>query len=150
MAQKPMKLNPTIVHCRTRNCRGFVGKSGKSPYCAKCRTRRWKAKYPLHYSFAKLQARARERKKDFSLTRSQYIYFAKSTGYEKMKGKTSFSLSIDRIDDKQGYHWWNIQAITLRENTRKQFVPYFARQMENQNYEPTAEELAAIERQITA
>lgn len=66
--------------------------------------------------------RAKERGKEFSLTYAQYEAFAINTDYAKLKGKTSLSLSVDRVDDKLGYHWWNIKAITLRENTRKQYA----------------------------
>jgi hypothetical protein len=69
-----------------------------------------------------LKQRAHERGKDFTLTREQYIEFAVKTNYAKMKGKTSMSLTIDRIDNNQGYHVWNIRCITLSENSRKLFT----------------------------
>lgn len=136
-------------HCLSRNCPNVVDKKKcRSPYCSKHRTRRWRDKFPLHHSFHHLRNRAKQRGKDFSLTREQYIEFAIKTNYAKLKGKTSSSLSIDRKDDSQGYHHWNIAAITLRENSRKQFVPFFAKQMENTNYEPTEEELSKIKNQL--
>jgi hypothetical protein len=111
--------------CRTKNCRGQITKSGRSHYCSKCRSRRWRDKFPLHYSFKNLRVRAIQRGKEFTLTREQYVEFAVKTDYGRLKGKTSLSLSLDRIDDTRGYTKDNIQAITLRENSRKQFVPYF-------------------------
>lgn len=132
-------------HCETPRCRGIVNrKSEHSPYCTDCRRANWKASNPLRYAFGNLRRRAKQRGKDFSLTFEQYREFAIKTDYDKMRGKTSLSLSIDRINNERGYHFDNIQAITLRENTRKQFVPFFARQMENTSYEPTAEELEAV------
>lgn len=113
-----MKTN----HCKTKRCRGITTKSGRSPYCAGCRYRRWRDKFPLHASFHALKQRAHERGKDFTLTREQYIEFAVKTNYAKMKGKTSMSLTIDRIDNNQGYHVWNIRCITLSENSRKLFT----------------------------
>lgn len=143
-------VETNLHHCRTKNCRGLVNqKTEKSPYCSKCRRKHWKAKFELHYAFGNLRRRAKQRGKDFSLTREQYIEFAIKTDYARLKGKSSLSLSIDRKDNNEGYHHWNIRAITLRENSRKQFVPYFANQIENQSYEPTAEELAEIERQLS-
>jgi hypothetical protein len=123
-------------------------KKEKSPFCSKHRRIHWKEKFPLHYSFNLLRRRAKWRGKDFSLTREEYIEFAIRTDYHRLKGKTSLSLSIDRIENSKGYSRDNIQAITLRENSRKQFVPYFAAQQENANYEPTAEELAEIENKL--
>jgi hypothetical protein len=79
----------------------------------------FKERFPLKYSFQKLRARARERGHEFSLTYEQYEAFAIKTDYARLKGKTSLSLSIDRKDDSLGYHHWNIQAITIRENSRK-------------------------------
>lgn len=135
--------------CRSKGCRNSVNaKKCHSPYCAKHRTRNWRDKYPLHYSFHNLRKRAAQRGKEFSLTREQYVSFAIKTDYARLKGKTSWSLSIDRIDNNRGYHYDNIEAITLSQNSRKQHVPYFARQMENQSYEPSQEELAEIENQL--
>lgn len=108
--------------CRTRNCRGLVTKSGKSPYCSKCRSRRWAERHPLHYSFKNLKVRAKQRGKVFTLTRDEYLKFAKETDYGRLKGKTSLSLSIDRKDNSKGYSADNIAAITIRENCRKQWV----------------------------
>ncbi|MDE2103690.1 MAG: hypothetical protein KGL39_41010 [Patescibacteria group bacterium] len=136
-------------HCLTPRCRGKVNKKKEhSPYCSKCRRLRWKEKFPLHYSFSKLKFRAAERGKEFALTRDEYISFAIKTDYARMKGKTSLSLSIDRVDNSRGYSADNIRAITLQSNSRRQFVPYFAHQIENESYQPTAEEIAAIEAQL--
>ena len=110
------------MKCATKKCRGYVTKSAHSPYCSKCRNRKWREKHPLHYSYKNLRTRAKQRGKDFTLTREEYIAFAIKTDYARLKGKTSLSLSIDRVDDTKGYHADNIAAITLRENSRKQFT----------------------------
>ena len=130
--------------CHTPNCRKFVTGGARSHYCSNCRTKHWRAKYPLHYYFNKLKQRAKERGKEFELTREQYIYFAKSTNYAKLKGKTSTSLSIDRIKNDGPYAWWNIQAITLRQNSRKEHVPFW-QQQHNITYKPTEEEIKEAE-----
>jgi hypothetical protein len=143
------KRNPKKYprRCRTPRCRGSVAsKDCHTPYCSRCHNRRWKEKFPLHYSFKNLRVRAKQRGKDFTLTREQYIEFAIKTDYARMKGKTTLSLSIDRVNNSRGYHADNIAAITLRANSRKEHVLYFSRQMQNTNYEPTAEEIAAAEK----
>lgn len=132
-------------HCETPFCRGLVNrKTEKNIICSACKRARWKANNPLRYAFGNLRRRAKQRGKEFTLTFDQYKHFAESTDYHKLKGKSSLSLSVDRIDDRAGYEWWNIQAITLRENTRKQFVPFFARQMENEAYKPSTAEVRAV------
>jgi hypothetical protein len=110
------------MKCATKNCRGRITKTGRSHFCSKCRSRRWRDKFPLHYSFKNLRVRAIQRGKEFTLTRDEYISFAIKTDYAKMKGKTSLSLSIDRKNNDLGYTKDNIQAIALRENSRKQFT----------------------------
>lgn len=111
------------LKCRTPYCRRESGgKRLHSTYCSRCRTRRFKDAHPLRYSFKKLKDRALERGKDFGLTFEQYRAFAEKTDYARMKGKTSLSLSIDRIENSRGYHANNIRAITLRENSRKSFT----------------------------
>jgi hypothetical protein len=138
-----------LNYCLTPFCRNTLHrKRCHSPYCSKCRSRRWADKFPLHYAFKNLRVRARQRGKEFTLTREQYIEFAVKTDYAKLKGKTSLSLSIDRRDNSKGYTLENIQCLTLSENTRKQFVPFFAHQQENAAYQPSPEELAEIEARL--
>jgi hypothetical protein len=110
--------------CRTKFCRGITTPGGRSPYCGKCRSRRWKAVSPLKYCYAKLRNRAKERGHEFLLTFGEYEEFAKKTGYDKRenRGKTKYSLSIHRIDGKRGYVASNIAAITLSINSRMEFA----------------------------
>jgi hypothetical protein len=110
------------MRCRTKFCRGITTDGGHSPYCGKCRNRRWKAKSPLKYAFAKLRNRAKERGHSFSLTFAEYEKFAIQTGYAELKGKTKYSLSIDRRDPSRGYHSDNIRAVSLSLNTRLQWA----------------------------
>ena len=106
----------------SKGCRARVNPRHHRNKCAKHHYHQWRDGHPLKCSFAHLRARAKERGKDFSLTFLQYQEFAIKTDYARMKGKTSLSLSIDRLFDDQGYHFWNIRAITLRENSRKLFT----------------------------
>jgi hypothetical protein len=85
-----------MTKCRTKFCRGGTFKQHHSPYCSKCRSRRFKERHPLKYSFGKLRARAKERGHAFTLTFADYEAFAKQTGYAELKGKTKHSLSINR------------------------------------------------------
>jgi len=136
-------------HCLTPRCRGVVNKkTEKSPYCYHCRFVRWRDKNPLRYSFGNLRRRAKERGKDFNLTFQEYRDFAVKTNYAKLKGKSSLSLSVDRIDNSKGYTASNIRAISLSENSRRQFVPFWAHQMENIAYKPSDADLAEVAQQL--
>jgi hypothetical protein len=111
------------VKCSSKRCRRVVMNACRhSDKCDRCRWKAWKEANPLAYHFGNLRRRARERGKDFTLTLDQFKEFAEKTDYMRMKGKTSLSLSIDRKENSHGYHHWNIQAITLRENSRKRFT----------------------------
>ncbi len=79
----------------------------------------------MSYPFGNLRRRAKQRGLAFSLTLEEYARFARGTDYASMKGKTSLSLCCDRIENGLGYHAFNICAVTLQENSRKQFVAYF-------------------------
>lgn len=117
IGRRKRKKNPN--KCRTKYCRGRVSKLTHSPWCPKCKTRRYKEKHPLKYSYYKLKFRALERGITFNLTFAQYEEFAISTGYASERGKTKFSLSIDRIEVDKGYEVGNLQVLTLSENTHK-------------------------------
>lgn len=108
--------------CVVVNCRCKVRRSRKRNKCAKHHGRWFKEAHPLEYSFAHLRQRAKERGIEFRLAIEQYKEFAAKTDYASLKGKSGLSLSIDRIDPRKGYTAENIQAITLRENSRKQWT----------------------------
>ena len=112
-----------LPKCDTKFCRGRVLPTSHSPYCSKCRSRRFKQAHPLKYSFIKLRARARERGHDFALTFGEYEQFAITTGYAEQKGKTALSLSINRKNPAVGYVAHNIEAVTLSQNSRLKYAP---------------------------
>lgn len=112
------------MKCRTKFFRGLVLKSGHSPYCAKCRHRRWKAAHPVSYHFNKLKYRAIERGHHFALSRDKFAELW-NEGLRESHGKTKFSLCIDRKRNNEGYTDENVRLLTLSENSRRQYVPYF-------------------------
>jgi hypothetical protein len=62
---------------------------------------------------------ARRRGKEYSLTFIQFKTFAVRVDYLAKRGRKSYSYHIDRIDETQGYHWWNIQILTNVDNVKK-------------------------------
>jgi len=88
------------------------------------------AAHPLEYAFQVKKNNARLKKKVFTLTFDQFVFFVGDTDYMRKKGTSAKSLQMDRREDctpecprgwcdKHGYHNHNIQAITLRENVHK-------------------------------
>ena len=136
-------------HCETPRCRGVVNrKTEKSPYCTRCRRRKWKSANPLRYAFGNLRRRAKQRGKSFTLAFEEYKEFAERTDYHKLKGKSSLSLSIDRIDNSKGYEAGNIRTLRLSENSRKQHVDFYRRQFENESFVPSTEDIERVQNQM--
>ncbi|MDE2105442.1 MAG: hypothetical protein KGL39_49905 [Patescibacteria group bacterium] len=80
------------------------------------------------------------------MSREFYIAWAERTQYARFKGKTSMSLSVDRINRDRGYQEDNIQAVTLRENSRKEHVAYWR----EQGYKPDEQEIKNAEAKMVA
>jgi len=116
---------PSRKPCCIRNCRRTVGPDEHSNKCHKHRLKAWREKHPIAYAWGHLKRRARERGIACTLTLAEYTEFAEKNDLMKLRGRTSLSLTVDRIENSLGYHKWNIAVITLRENTRKTWVPYF-------------------------
>lgn len=112
------------MNCRTKHCRGIVHKSCRSPWCAKCKAKRWKAASPVGYFYHKLRTSANRRKILFLLTRQKFAELWNG-GLAANHGKTKFCLSVDRVRNSEGYHDDNVQLLTLSQNVRKQFVQFF-------------------------
>lgn len=107
------------VKCKTKFCRGVSSIRGKSPYCSKCRSRKWKLRNPLKYAFNLLRCGARRRGIAVTLTFSQYADFADRSGYALFKGRGRGALTIDRKDHTRGYCEDNLAVLTLSENASK-------------------------------
>lgn len=123
--KKTKKRSKPYAKCRTKFCRGVAWKHCKNVHCPKCVNRRWRERNPLRYFFNKLRYRARERGKVFTITFEYYCQLVLASGYLEKKGKTASSLSLNRINDALGYVPGNIEVITLSENSRKAWVPYY-------------------------
>lgn len=123
---EPVGGNVSLPKCRTKYCRGYVLPSFHSPYCSKCKARRWAKSSPVAYHFNKLKYRALERGHQFGLTVEEYARFWFESGYGERHGKTAQSLSINRLDNRRGYFADNIEAIPLSVNARLRFAPQYS------------------------
>jgi hypothetical protein len=106
--------------CSTPGCRNTrkVG-HGKSSRCEKCRSRARAKKYPLRVIWLNLKKSAKRRAIQFDLDRDAFESWAAKAGLLEARGRYGFCASVDRIDHTQGYALWNIQVITVSENSRK-------------------------------
>ena len=105
--------------CRTKYCRHKVTPANKSPYCSKCKMRKWKLQNPLKYHFLALRNNSKRRGIECLLTFEQYRDWAILTGYDKGRGTKAYSLTIDRIDATKGYTIDNIRPLTKSENSKR-------------------------------
>lgn len=107
------------MKCKTPYCRGDAKDLRKSPYCSKCRSRRFKDRFPLKYSYNLLRCGAKRRKIEFDLSYGDYAEIAQITGYALAKGKGPNGLTLDRIDHTKGYTRENLRVVEGTENYTK-------------------------------
>ena len=100
--------------------------TGKSlgGYCPKHWKQKQKYSNPARYHYDLLKSNAKRRKKEFTISFEYFKKFCEDTNYLQLKGKMADSLSIDRINDELGYVEGNIQVLTLRNNSRKEYVDW--------------------------
>lgn len=111
--------------CATKFCRGRASVSGKSPYCSKCRSRRFREKHPITAAFMNLKASANRRGIEFTITLEYFTAFWKENDLDGNYGCKAGDLTVDRKNETLGYIPGNLQALTNSENVRKRWVPYF-------------------------
>lgn len=116
--------------CIVKFCRHKVPLHHHSDKCGKHKSQAYKILHPIKYTFNKIKQRAKERGHEFTLTIEEFTQFVNSTEYMERKGRSKYSLSIDRKNPTEGYHIWNIRVLPYGENSRKQWVPYFRNWMD--------------------
>lgn len=102
--------------CKTAFCRN---NPDRRTYCSTCRKRNSRKRDPMRYAFETLKFNAKRRKKAFTLTFKQFATWATEHDYLASKGRTSTSYTIDRDDENEGYHIWNLRLRTLADNVAK-------------------------------
>lgn len=73
---------------------------------------------PIYNRYANFKINALRRKKEFTITLEQFRTWCKENGYLE-KGNRGFKCTIDRINNNEGYHIWNIQTKTMIANIKK-------------------------------
>jgi hypothetical protein len=110
--------------CRSRYCYSEPSPKARSPYCPKCKSRRYRAKHQLVSTLDSRKRRAEQRGIPWDITLDQWAAFCLRTNYLELKGTGPNDMCIDRInvDPRKGVWWYhidNIRMITNSENSIK-------------------------------
>jgi len=126
MAFTPKHLNFCISETKKLNAVYCCAYGCKSKPCAKKRGLCHKHYHvhrrivdPVYDRFANFRQKALSRKKEFTITLEEFRGFCTETGYIVVKGHRGFKYTVDRIDNAEGYHIWNIQLLSMGENIKK-------------------------------
>ena len=101
--------------------------------CFKCKHEREKKRDPYGYHYRNLRSNAKRRGIGFSLTLDQFKEFCIRTEYLNGVGRSSESLTIDRIRSYEGYHKDNIQVLTNGDNVRKKWIEWHGKNEDGSN-----------------
>lgn len=74
---------------------------------------------PVYDRYQDFKYNALRRKKEFTITLPEFRKFCDDNGYIVVKGNRGRRCSIDRIDNRFGYHVWNIQILSMDMNILK-------------------------------
>lgn len=104
--------------CCAYNCTNepIIRKGG---LCHKHFARKRRELDPIYARFNQFKSNAKRRNKVNSITLEQFRSFCERTGYLIEPGKRGQNATIDRIKNKYGYHIWNIQLLTNKQNASK-------------------------------
>jgi hypothetical protein len=110
-------LKPIERRCIKRADGSTFYKYSTRSYCYKCKCRRMRELHHISYLLNNLRCSARRRNIPFTLTYADFEKFCHETGYDVKHGQLPDSLTVDRIDSNEGYHIWNIRALSFAENS---------------------------------
>ena len=74
---------------------------------------------PIGQAFRRLKSHAKQRGKEFEITKEEFSQFCVKSEYLQRKGIQKECYHIDRIDEMKGYSLDNIQVLTNSENIKK-------------------------------
>jgi hypothetical protein len=80
-----------------------------------------KERHPETYTLNAIRQGAKKRGIPFTITLEEWKDFCKRTCYLDLRGTEPDSYTVDRINDAQGYHIWNIRILTHAENCADQY-----------------------------
>ncbi len=87
--------------------------------CSKHYTRKRKELDPVAIRYNNMKSKSKTRAIVFSITLDQFRRFCNRTGYIIKKGRRGMNATVDRRCNVHGYHIWNVQLLTHRQNASK-------------------------------
>lgn len=124
VAKKASDKSEKCITKRCLNARAINNTGRPLRHCWKCRSRLLKARHPETYTLNAIRQRAKARGIKCDITLEDWKDFCRKTGYLQNRGQKSDSATVDRIDDRYGYHIWNIRIMPHGENSRDQYRCY--------------------------
>lgn len=108
-----------ILPCRCcmRNCRRPRAKLRR--VCHLHRMRKWRQNNPMKAQFFRLRDKAKSRGIEFTISFAYFEKFALRCDYVNLTGNHGHSLTVDRINNLNGYVSGNIQPMTRAKNSQK-------------------------------
>jgi hypothetical protein len=91
----------------------------KGGLCHKHYARKIRELDPVQSRYNQFCSNARRREKENTITIEEFRSFCIRTGYLIEKGKRGQNATIDRRCNAHGYHLWNIQLLTNKQNASK-------------------------------
>lgn len=106
------------VYCCAYGCKSnpIYKKNGM---CHKHYARYRKMIDPVYDRYFNFKYNALRRCKDFTVTLEQFRQYCKDNNYIIQKGNRGRAMTVDRKDNRFGYHIWNLQPMSGRANTKK-------------------------------
>jgi len=112
-AKKKAGVQCCAYGCKNKPC----GK--KKGMCHKHYNRYSRIKDPVYDRYKNFKHNALRRSKDFTVTLYQFWWFCVLENYIISEGRRGRKCTVDRIDNRFGYHIWNLQILTNHANVRK-------------------------------
>lgn len=111
-----------VLFCNKRKCPA-------NKFCCRHHAQNKKAVDIISYIYSKKKQNAKKYGHEFTIELDNFRDWAKFYGFDTQTAKEyKHRLSIDRKDARDGYHIWNLQPLTVSQNSakgRKDYVGYF-------------------------
>lgn len=104
-------------YCQSDNCTNKT--VGNRLHCGTCRSRKYREADPVRYFLNNLKRSATKRGIEFTLELESFRAWVIKENFRFGGGHGPSADSVDRIKNQYGYHIWNIQKLSISENSKK-------------------------------